>query len=228
MIIEFSGIDGAGKTTQLERLMRWANEAGVACFERKLRSTGKRVLGGIAQEAGHRSWRALFAPDAVELMTAVEMRQLVFEAILPISFRGQIIVTDTYTRSWVATAISWGASPEALLAVYRTIPPPDLSIHLDVESNTAYARILAREKGDHILRVGGRERLEALVRAYEAVPQHLSYRARPVSAESSVEETFVQVQDLVRAAARATGDTLIAERLDKAAAASPAAPGQGV
>jgi thymidylate kinase len=169
-------------------------------------------LGGIAQADGHPSWNDVYDTDAVELMSAVELRQMVYSTLLPISFRGQIIVTDTYTRRWLASALAWGAAPDKLISVYRTLPPPDLSIHLEVPVSTAFERILAREKGDH-LRTGGIERLQRLADSYRLVADLVDYPCSVVSTKQPPEVTAGEICELVRAAARAMGDERISSSL---------------
>jgi thymidylate kinase len=198
MIIELSGIDGSGKTTQLNKIMRWANESGVPCYERVMRSTVRRILSGIAAEQGKDSWQELFEADAVELATAVEILQTVYATILPLNYPGQIIISDTYVRNWIAKAIvRRPSSLESIAAIYRRIPSPDLSIHLDVPVKVAFERILARQKGDHILRTGGLQRLKALADAYSIVPKHVHYPTQMVTSEASEEQTFDAIQRMV-------------------------------
>lgn len=204
MIIEICGIDGSGKSTQLELLQGWANEHGVACYERKLRPIGRRVLGGLAQAAGYTTWRDLYDSDSVELMTAVEMRQQVYEYILPITFPGQLIVTDTYIRLWIANALSWGADPTRLIPIYATIPAPDVSFFLEVSTDVAFERIMARPKSDHIQRSGGRDRLHRLAMAYEALPQYVGYEATTIDGTQSPDAIFRVICAAVEA--RAQGD----------------------
>ena len=195
MIIEFSGIDGSGKSTQIQRTMRWMNESGVPCYERVLRSTCRRVLGGIAAEQGLQSWRELFSVEAVQLATALEIMQAVYSTILPINTPAQVILTDTYARYWIADAIAYGSPAIAQLAmVYDRLPPVELSFHLDVPADVAYARILARPKGDHILRTGGLPRLRRLADAYGELPRHETRPVITLPSGVSEDETFRAIQ----------------------------------
>ncbi|MDR6175548.1 thymidylate kinase [Nocardioides zeae] len=167
MLIEVCGIDGAGTSTLIARIMRMAHEAAVPCYERQLRGVGKRLLTALAVEQGHSAWWAVFERGPVEFATALEMYQLYYSSIAPILFPGQIVFTDTFVRSWVATAIANGAvDPAPLMQIYGRLPAPDMSVELVCPAEVAYERILARPKGDHILRSGGKARLHALADAY--------------------------------------------------------------
>lgn len=195
MIIEFTGIDGSGKSTQMARVMRWASESGVPCYERILRSTGRRILGAIAAGRGHKSWSGLFDPNEVELATSLEVVQLYYSLIAPIDSPNQIILTDTFSSYWMANALSKGATNgEVLSLVYRELPSPALCLRMDCHPDRAFERILHRRKGDHILRHGGKQRLEQLRDALLDVSGHLPYEPIPVSTEISEEETFRAVR----------------------------------
>lgn len=198
MIIELSGIDGAGKSTQIEILMRWANELGVPTYERIFRSIGRRVLGGIAARSGAKSWTEMFDVNAVELSTALEFVQFAHAQIGPINTNGQLILIDTFSRSWLATAIARGASDVAKLArVYEEAPTPELSIHVDASSEVAFERILGRKKGDHILRSGGRKRLNRLADAYGVVDRYLGYEVHRVTSETDEIITAKAIREVV-------------------------------
>lgn len=178
MLVELSGIDGSGKSTQLALLQGWCNQSGLPCYHRPIRSTARRVLGGIAAELGHASWQDVFDRDAVELATALEVRQTVFGTILPTLFPGQVIVCDSYLRTWVAAAHANAPARRSELGlVYRTIPAPDLAIHIDLPVEEAMERIERRPKGDHIQRYGGTQRLGALAAGFAWADELLAYEA---------------------------------------------------
>lgn len=216
MIVEIAGIDGSGKTTQIERLMRWASERGVPSYERKLRSFGRRVLGGIAASKDLSSWDQMFDVGAVELATALEIYQMAHATILPLNLPGQIIITDTYAKYWIATTLSRGSgSAEQVSIIYALLPPPDLSVQLDVSTDVAYQRILARPKGDHILRHGGKERLERLRTAHDNTSKWVTYSSHVVSAEIPEAETAEAIRKLLSDALKTSAQPgrILVERL---------------
>jgi len=219
MIIEIAGIDGAGKSTQIARLARVAQECKVPCYERSLRSTGRRILSGIAAQQGL-EWRALFDRGAVELATALEMFQLFHATVVPIQFSGQMIVTDTYVREWLAVAIAEGGeNVSQIVEIYRAMPSPDLSVQLDCSVDTAFCRIVARPKGDHLLRSGGKARLQRLADAYATgLDELVGYETAHVSGEAEEAATFAAILQLILAWA-AEGDSTLYSRLSSAAIA---------
>lgn len=211
LIIEIAGIDGAGKSAQVARLSRTAQQCEIPCYERSLRSTARRIVSGIASQHGHASWREMFDRQAVELATALEMCQLFHATVVPIRFPGQIIVTDTYVRSWLAVAIAEGkCDVEQLGAIYRSLPDPDVCVQLDCDVDVAFERILARAKGDHLLRTGGRARLERLAEAYgKRLDDLAGYAPEHVSSMQEEGATATRILDLVGSWAEANDPVLL-------------------
>lgn len=199
MLIEFSGVDGSGKSTQMERFQRRANELGIECHNRMLTSTSRAILALIGADEGASAWRDLFDPSAVELATALELYQQTYAMIVPISQPGQLILIDGYARYWLASAgMNLSQASWAVEAVYRIFPAPDLAIHLRVEPAVALERIVARQKGDHVLREGGIGVLEALDRGYALADRTLSYQAVVVDGAQEPADVERDVAEAVR------------------------------
>lgn len=193
--------------------MRSASERGVHCYERVIRSTTRRMLSRVALREGRASWKDLFNREGAEVATALEVVQEVYRTIMPINGPGQIVVTDSYARRWLATVLAESDEIfEQARLIYSLLPPPDLSLFLTVATETAYQRIMARGKGDHILREGGLERLTALARGFELLQGSISYNTTTVSNDGTPEQCLAQVDSALRDAARAIGDELIAAK----------------
>jgi thymidylate kinase len=200
VVIEFSGIDGSGKSTQMDLLTRWCNGQGLRCYECTIRTVGRRLLSTIAADHGHRCLEEMFDVGSVELGTALEVFGSVYATIAPIDFGSDhVVITSTYSRYWLASACaSVGDDVPGLAAIYNRLPAPGLSIHLDVSAATAYDRILARPRGDYLLHSGGFTRLQQLHTAYRAVDSIVKYPSSHVSSETDVEETFSAITRLVQ------------------------------
>ena len=103
MFISFEGIDGVGKTTQVERLRAYCEQAG-----REVVVT--REPGGT--ELGRAIRQLLLQPDAAEpiaiaaraeaLLFAADRAQHVAELIRPALDRGAVVITDRYLDSSLA------------------------------------------------------------------------------------------------------------------------------
>ncbi|MFF2019513.1 hypothetical protein [Paenibacillus sp. NPDC058177] len=195
MLIELSGIDGSGKSTQMDKLFRFFNESGIPSYQRTLRSTYKRILATISQENGHKHWSTYYTPDEVEVAHALEMINLVFTSINPVNHNKQIIITDTYTLRWIATAILWDSKDISKISkIFNNIPQPYLSFHLETSISEANQRILNREKGDHILSFGNVKKLEKYQESFNQAKQVVDYKCISISTDQSIEETFNELK----------------------------------
>src|SRR5690348_17585292 len=93
MFFSFDGLDGVGKTTQIERFLAWLAERGhdvVRCQD-----PGSTPLGEAVRELllGH---RVPIARRAEMLLFMAARAQLVDEVIRPALERGQTVVSDRY------------------------------------------------------------------------------------------------------------------------------------
>jgi thymidylate kinase len=198
VFIELSGIDGSGKTSFADRIMRLFNTSQVPCYHRSFRSTFKRIAADLAARQGSRHWRGLFEPNEIEVAQAFEMVQLVYQQLLPLDLGAQVIVTDTYLSGWLATAKLWGCSAmDRVAGIYSLLPPPDLSILLDVPVAEARRRLGERPKGDHIMKIGADSVLDSYAEAFVATRPLMPYPQVIVNGDQPLEATWLAVRKAV-------------------------------
>lgn len=149
LFITLEGIDGCGKSTQIDMLARALKGRGLGCII--TREPGGTALGEQV--------RALLVSDAsvgvsakTELfLIAAARAQHVAELISPAIEAGRIVISDRYIDSTVAFQ-GYGRGLD--LAMMREVNRfatgglmPDLTILLDLEPNLARARLSARPVG---------------------------------------------------------------------------------
>ncbi|PST46345.1 dTMP kinase [Bifidobacterium callitrichos] len=103
LFISFEGVDGVGKTTQVERLRAYlesrgrtvvtTREPGGTALGRAIR---RLLLHGVDEES------ADIAPRAEALLFAADRAQHVAETIRPALDRGEVVITDRYLDSSLA------------------------------------------------------------------------------------------------------------------------------
>lgn len=141
LLIALEGIDGAGKSTQIDLLasaLRARGHTVATTFEPTRGSYGRR----IRQEA--RAGRR--RPPEEELAWFVaDRRQHVADVVAPGLAAGQIVLTDRYFFSTVAYQGARGLDPERLLREAEAeFPIPDLAVLLWVEPSQGLARVRQR------------------------------------------------------------------------------------
>jgi dTMP kinase len=150
MFVVLEGIDGAGTTTQTQRLVDTLRKRGLPVRSTRQPSdgpvgalirqilTGRVVSPGVGGMVSAPSWNTmalLFAADRLDHIDA---------EIAPNMHDGVIVVSDRYDYSSVAyQCVSAGATPETVewvRAINRFARRPDLTIVLDVSAEVAEAR----------------------------------------------------------------------------------------
>jgi dTMP kinase len=146
LFLTFEGIDGCGKTTQLDLLAE------------QLRGAGHDVVETVepgGTEAGRAIRAILLDPRHNALMARTELllyfasrAQNVSEVILPALERGAIVLCDRFTDSTIVyQGAGRGLDPTTILELHRIACGeifPDLTILLDIDTETSLARARAR------------------------------------------------------------------------------------
>jgi dTMP kinase len=141
--VAFEGGEGAGKSTQIERLAQWLTESGRVVVV--THEPGGTALGGILRRLLLDHDAGPLAPRSEALLFAADRAQHVAEVIRPALERGAVVLTDRYidsslayqgagrtlARDEVADLSRWATS--GLL--------PDLTVLLDVPPEVGLARI---------------------------------------------------------------------------------------
>lgn len=143
MFVTFDGVDGAGKTTQIEMFVEWLRSRGhqvVVC-----RDPGSTPLGNELR-------KILLHGDELHIDGRAEMflymaarAQLVSEVIRPAIAAGQIVVSDRFLlANIVYQGYAGGLGPDLVRSVGEQAVAgvrPDLTLVLDMPAEAASARI---------------------------------------------------------------------------------------
>lgn len=164
MFFSFDGIDGTGKTTQMELFCQWLRERGtevVSC-----RDPGGTPLGErIRQILLHTDVDTPIGRRAEMLLYMASRAQLVDDVIRPALEAGSVVVSDRYLlANIVYQGHAGGLSPEAIRQVGAVAVDgiyPDAVFLLDMSPSAADARL--HRALDRMERQGDdfRERLHA-------------------------------------------------------------------
>ena len=103
LFVSFEGVDGVGKTTQVERLRAYLGAQGRTVVV--TREPGGTALGKAVRQLllhGVNEGAADIAPRAEALLFAADRAQHVAETIRPALERGEVVITDRYLDSSLA------------------------------------------------------------------------------------------------------------------------------
>ena len=206
-LITFEGLDGCGKSTQLERLARTLREQNVAV-------TATREPGGTA--TGERIRQLLLDTKTSGLNPVAEMAlmfacrsQHVEEVILPALRAGQIVLCDRFTDSTEAyQGAGRGLGSEAVLVLHRILCGnlrPDLTILMDSDLASSVERARRRNQGRGGSETSDENRFELENRAffarvqaaYREIARREPERVVIIDARGTPEETHGKIVEIV-------------------------------
>lgn len=209
--VSVEGIDGCGKTTQIQFLVErltalglptlLAQEPGGTAIGRRIRS--------VLLDARNQG----IEPMTELLLFFASRAQNLAEVIRPALDAGQVVVCDRFTDASVAyQGYGRGLGSEAVQQLSEVACGdlhPDLTLWLDIEPAAALARVGERESG----RGAGRDRMESealefflrVREGYAHMHTGQPQRIRRIAAEGSVQEVSERVMAAVLTALEERG-----------------------
>ena len=187
MLIAFEGLDQSGKETQARMLAARLVEA-----RRRVMTVSfpdyRTPIGAELHRALHGERE--YGPDVIQMLM-IANRYEWKPAIIKAQAAGEVVVADRYLASSVAYGEAQGLDPEWLFDAQRYLPPPTLTVMIDIAPATAAAR-----------KRSNRDRFEQDLAMLERV--RVSYRrqaARPgwvaIDGERAIDDVAA---DVIRAA----------------------------
>ena len=203
-LIVLEGIEGVGKSTQLQLLKAWLEQHGPV--------TALREPGGTP--AGDEIRRLLLDPEsqlnerAEALLFMASRAQLVAAVIQPALDRGEFVLLDRFFLSTYAYQVAGRGLPEEEVRQVNALATngltPDLTLLLDLPAEAALARAASRGPQDRIERSGDafyRRVRDAFIRFATQDWQQDHPEAGPVvliDASGDVQQVAVRIAAAVR------------------------------
>jgi dTMP kinase len=213
LFVTFEGLDGSGKTTQLELLAKALEAEGRSVV--KLRQPGGTPLGdrirAVLLDSRSEAELGSIAPEAELALMFADRAQSLREVVLPALAGGATVLCDRYTDSSVAyQGAGRGLGAERVLAMHRAACDdvwPALTILLlpPLESSLRRAR---RRNAKQVRRTGADEnRFEReddafyrrVYEQYEGIAAREPQRVAVIAEEASIESIAGRILELVRA-----------------------------
>jgi dTMP kinase len=201
LFITFEGPDGSGKSTQARMLAE------------RLRGEGRAVLESVepgGTPIGQQIRRILLDPINQELTATAELllmfaarAQNVEQWILPALDQGKIVISDRFTDSSIAyQGAGRGLGPDTVLELDRIACrglKPDLTICIDIDTETGLARALARGGLDTRLEEQAIEFHHKVREAYHELARHEPRRFHLIDGRGTPEAIAAKVWEQVAA-----------------------------
>lgn len=194
VLIAVEGIDGAGTTTQVSRLVAALRSAGLTSHATREPSDGpiglllRDMLGGAHAPVDATTMSLLFAADRADHIA---------REVAPALARGEVVVSDRWYHSSLAYQ-GTGEERSWIASLNQRALVPDLTVLLEVDARVAAARRDAAGRDDEIF-----DRLETQLRVaagYAEVVHELAAREpiRVVDGERPFDVIAAELYDLAR------------------------------
>lgn len=207
--ITFEGLDGSGKSTQLEKLARSLRAHGISVTI--TREPGGTATGEKIREVLLHSATAGLSPLAEMALMFASRAQHIHEVILPALAAGRVVLCDRFTDSTEAYqggGRRLGSKPVLLLhEVLCANLQPDLTILLDNEVGVSVERARRRnrkhrasrsEKDENRFEQESRAFFGRVRSAYLTIAAREPQRMHVINARGTPRETHAVIMELVR------------------------------
>jgi dTMP kinase len=205
MFITLEGIEGSGKTTQIDRLVEFLEDRGIDCFS--TRQPGGTLIGQNIRSILLDPANSALAPLTELLLYMADRAQHIHELIRPALKKGQTVVCDRYfDATLVYQGFARGLSIELIGQLHQLLfddLKPDATLLLDLSPQVGLQR--AWQQLNNGQRSGDESRFEA-----EALAFHEKVRAgylelarlepdrfRIIDAAQSQDEVFAAIREIV-------------------------------
>lgn len=200
LFLTFEGVDGSGKSTQMRRLAAWLRDAGHDVVE-TAEPGGTRAgaqIRAILLDPAHGNLGA----RAELLLYFAARAQNVDEILEPAIARGAIVLSDRWTDSTLAYQ-GWGRGlgeevVQSLDQIACRGRRPDLTFWIDVDVDTALARVTARSATPAADRMDSQQRdfYLRVADGYRALAGREPSRFRRIDGHGSEDDVFQRVLKL--------------------------------
>jgi dTMP kinase len=136
-LIAVEGLDGSGKSTQINLLKRWLELEGYKVFFTEWNSS---ELVKKATRKGKKD--RILTPTTFSLIHATDFADRYERQILPLLKGGYLVLADRYIYTAFARDAVRGCDRPWLRRMYRFARHPDIALYFDVPLETALNRIL--------------------------------------------------------------------------------------
>lgn len=197
-LFSFEGIDGSGKTTQVNLLSHSLKERGfdvLVCYE-----PGSTVIGESIRQI-------LLAPERIDMAPLTELflysasrAQLLSEIVHPALSSNKVVILDRFSDSTFAyQGYGRGLDREALKILDRIVVKefkPELTFFLDLDIHEARRRNKKALKDDRFEREA-RAFYQKVAQGYDAIAKEEPHRFKIINAQGKPEEIHKRILALM-------------------------------
>jgi dTMP kinase len=196
--LSFEGIEGSGKSTQIQKLSAYLEGLGFNVLV--LREPGGSVFGEKLREALLTSNVPLH-PMAEAFCFAASRSQLLTEKVLPhLEKNKAVVILDRYMDSSIAyQGFARGLGLETIAKLHE-YPPlnhrPDLTIYLRIDLKTSEERQRQRGNEKDYFEKENQSFYQKLIDGYDACATHFPERIQTIDATTTQDSVFQEIKKI--------------------------------
>ncbi len=130
------GIDGSGKSTQIDLLYKWLQSQGHAVYFSEWNSSAL-----VKSTTKRAKKRKLFTPTTFSILQCTDFADRWENRILPMLKAGVIVLADRYAFTAFGRDVARGVDPEWVRNLYSFAIEPDIALYFRVPLEVAIERI---------------------------------------------------------------------------------------
>ncbi|RMZ49131.1 dTMP kinase [Candidatus Marinimicrobia bacterium PRS2] len=196
-LITFEGIDGAGKSTQIQLLETEFNKLGI--LYKTFREPGGTDLSEKIREILLDKDNLELYSNAESLLFAAARAQLTIEQIKPAIAKGECVICDRFTDSTIAYQGHGRGLNIKNLEIINNIATegltPDITFILDIDPGKASERMRA-ESPDR-MEAAGIDFFQKIRQGYHQIMEQFPYRCIVINAEQSQENISKEINQII-------------------------------
>lgn len=183
LFIVFEGIDGSGKSTQIDLLGKWLSEQGY-----KVIVTREPTDGQYGQQIRKLyTDRGQVTPQQELELFVQDRREHVENVIQPGVNGGGIVLSDRYYFSTVAYQGAAGLDPQVIVEKNNFAPEPDMVILITMSPEESVARI-KEKRGDQLNDFEQLEQLKKVASLFDSFTEDFIVRVDGSPSEGAVQQ----------------------------------------
>ena len=204
LFITFEGVEGSGKTTQIQRLKRYLKRRGVPC--KVTREPGgppiSEKIRKILLDPNHRK----LIPLSELLLYEAARAQHIYEVIKPFLKKGNIVLCDRFNDATLAYQGYGRKIDRELIRKLNRLSSqgikPDLTFLLDCPSNLGLKRALQRNRLSRNEKEGRFEREKIkfhhrVRKGYLAIAKKEPHRVKVIDTRAGEKKVFEKIREIV-------------------------------
>lgn len=199
LFISFEGIDGCGKTTQIQSLTAYLQDRGFEVLS--LREPGGTDLGESIRDLLLTQTNAEMSARAELLLFMASRSELCEKLIRPALAQGKVVICDRYIDSSVAyQGIGRGLGQDVVQVLNRFATEslaPDLTFLLDLPLAEAERRRQQRPTGQDRMEIAGDVFLDRVRQAFLTLAEAEPRRIRVLNGCLTPEELQAQIRNII-------------------------------